>query len=419
MNLKSQISILITLILSTALMNCTQKKKSSNGSESLKVGTYGYDRQFLSENEIKIHELKDPDSEARVLLSPEYQGRVITSSAEGVEGMSFGWINYDFIVSKEVSPQFNPIGGEERFWLGPEGGPFSIYFPPKVDQEFENWVVPPSIDTKPFAVASKSSESIIFTSQFDLKNASGTSMKVGVEREVSIFSREKSSDALGLELDDTLDIVAYQSSNKLINRGAEKWSSTNGFLSIWLLSMFKPSEKGVVFIPYQEGSEDSLGVIANDDYFGKVPADRLIADSGILYFKVDGKKRSKIGLSSLRAKNVAGSYDEANKHLTILWYSKPKDNLPYVNSKWGDQNNPLKGDAINSYNDGPVADGSIMGPFYELESSSPAALLSPGENITHTQRIFHICGDEAKLNKITESLFGVEIEQIQQVFKNQ
>jgi len=50
----------------------------------------------------------------------------------------------------------------------------------------------------------------------------------------------------------------------------------------------------------------------------------------------------------------------------------------------------MKGDAVNSYNDGPVTDGSIMGPFYEIESSSPAANLSPGEKITHTQRIFHI-----------------------------
>jgi hypothetical protein len=32
----------------------------------------------------------------------------------------------------------------------------------------------------------------------------------------------------------------------------------------------------------------------NDDYF--VKADRLIADSGMIYFKADGKYRSKIGI---------------------------------------------------------------------------------------------------------------------------
>jgi hypothetical protein len=32
--------------------------------------------------------------------------------------------------------------------------------------------------------------------------------------------------------------------------------------------------------------------------------------------------------------------------------------LKYVNSKWGQQDDPYKGDVVNSYNDGPVEDGS-------------------------------------------------------------
>ena len=400
-------------------MQCIPKTDPADSQKAFERGTYGYDVLFLQKNEISAIELKAPDSEARVLLSPQYQGRVMTSSARGNEGMSFGWINYDLISSKKINPQFNPVGGEERFWLGPEGGPFSIYFPEGKKQEFENWVVPPEIDTKPFNVASQTNGTCVFTAQFNLQNASGTHLEVGVEREVSILSRTQSAEMLGVTLDASLDIVAYQSKNELTNRGSDKWSPEDGFLSVWLLCMFNPSEKGIVFIPYTEGSEDELGNICNDDYFGKVPAERLIAGNGMLYFKVDGKKRSKIGLSPFRAMNLAGSYDEINQLLTILWYSKPEEELPYVNSKWGKQDNPLKGDVINSYNDGPVADGSIMGPFYEIESSSPAALLDSGESIIHTQRVFHISGDEALLNKITQSLFNIELEQIKQVFKNQ
>jgi hypothetical protein len=88
-----------------------------------------------------------------------------------------------------------------------------------------------------------------------------------------------------------------------------------------------------------------------------------------------------------------------------------------VNSKWGEQKDPLSGDAVNSYNDGPVADGSIMGPFYEIESSSPAALLAPGGKITHKQQIFHISGSESKLSEITQYLFGTPISSISQAFK--
>jgi len=35
-----------------------------------------------------------------------------------------------------------------------------------------------------------------------------------------------------------------------------------------------------------------------------------------------------------------------------------------------------------------------MGPFYELESSSPAANLKPGEKLVHRQRIMHFEGNE-------------------------
>ena len=75
--------------------------------------------------------------------------------------------------------------------------------------------------------------------------------------------------------------------------------------------------------------------------------------------------------------------------------------------------NPYAGDVINSYNDGPVEDGSIMGPFYEIETSSPAAELFPGEVfIAHVQRVAHIQGDEQKLGKIVWSLFNVDLNSI-------
>lgn len=54
----------------------------------------------------------------------------MTSTADGDGGDSYGWINYRFIEAGEQSQQFNPVGGEERFWIGPEGGAFSYYFKP-------------------------------------------------------------------------------------------------------------------------------------------------------------------------------------------------------------------------------------------------------------------------------------------------
>ena len=391
-------------------------KNSSQMNKSLTKGNYGYDVAFFSENKIKTIELKSSGSGACILLVPGYQGRVMTSSVDGNDGVSFGWINYKFIESGKVSSQFNPYGGEERIWLGPEGGPFSIYFRKGVEQEFSNWDVPSEIDTEPFDIVSQSADKVSFARNFDLENASGTKLEIGIERSVKLLSANEAGEALGIEMDSSTSFVAYESENILINRGQSEWTEASGALSIWMLAMFNPSPKGLVFIPYKQGNESDAGKIVNDDYFGKVPSDRLIVQDGIMFFKTDGKYRSKIGISPRRALPYCGSYDPDKHVLTLLWYSAPDTPSKYVNSKWGDQTDPFSGDVVNSYNDGPVADGSIMGPFYEIESSSPAALLPPGGKITHKQRIFHITGSEEQLSRITEKLFNRTLAEIKKAF---
>jgi len=418
--MKSRISKLLFVSLALLLAGCTSstnkntKNMNTKAEEVFQKGSYGYDLAFLKAHKLNLVELKDASSKASVVLVPDLQGRVMTSSANGNSGKSFGWINYKLFESGVVSGQFNPYGGEERLWFGPEGGPFSIYFQKGKEQLFANWLVPKEIDTKPFEVVSQTEGSVSFKNEFALANASGTTMNIGIERTVKLLNRAEAEKALQLSLDTSLNYVAYESENVLTNKGKTAWNEKSGFLSIWLLAMFNPSEKGVVFIPYKTGDEAKLGKIVTDDYFGKVPADRLIVKDGVLFFKTDGKCRSKIGLSPERSLPYCGSYDPDSQVLTLLWFSKPGEAAKYVNSKWGKQENSLKGDAVNSYNDGPVADGSIMGPFYEIESSSPAALLAPGEKITHKQRIFHISGDEAHLSLITEKLFNLPISLIKQ-----
>jgi len=413
----SRLALLAVVI---ALVACTSSGKKNNNqmksSENYSEGIYGYDVAFLAKHDIETVELKDENSPARVLVAPGLQGRVMTSTANGEKGTSFGWINYDFIESGEANKQFNPFGGEERLWLGPEGGPFSIYFAPGAEQVFANWRVPPELDTKPFEVVGKTEKSVQFKTSFSLVNAESTTMDIGIKCKVQLLSKAEAEKALQLTLGSSLNFVAFQSVNTLQNEGDIQWNSDNGFLSIWLLCMFNPSEEGVVFIPFKEGSVDDLGVKVTDDYFGKVPPERLIVKDNILFFKTDGKYRSKIGISPKRAKPYCGSYDPKKQVLTLLWYSQPAEPEKYVNSKWGQQDDPLSGDAVNSYNDGPADDGKVMGPFYEIESSSPAALLNASETITHTQRIFHISGDEKDLNEITEKLFHVSLNYIKTAF---
>ena len=76
------------------------------------------------------------------------------------------------------------------------------------------------------------------------------------------------------------------------------------------------------------------------------------------------------------------------------------------------------GDALNSYNDGPLAPGKPgLGPFYELESSSPALKLQPGEHATHVHRTFHFQGTEAALDPIARAVLNVGLADLAATFK--
>ena len=115
-------------------------------------GTFGYDLDFLKEQHKDLVLLSDDSSKAQLIVLPAYQGRVMTSTAAGNEGSSFGWINYDLIASGKKAEHIHAFGGEERFWLGPEGGQFSIYFKKGIEFTYDNWLVPKEIDTEPFTL---------------------------------------------------------------------------------------------------------------------------------------------------------------------------------------------------------------------------------------------------------------------------
>jgi hypothetical protein len=91
--------------------------------------------------------------------------------------------------------------------------------------------------------------------------------------------------------------------------------------------------------------------------------------------------------------------------------------LPYVRSQWMDHKDPYAGDLINVYNDGPSAPGKPpLGPFYELETSSPAKPLAPGKTLAHTQETMHFRGTPEQLDPIARKLLGVSTGEIQAAF---
>ncbi len=350
---------------------------------------------------------------ARVAVVPAWQGRVMTSTAGGPGASSYGWSNDTLIESRVVAPHMNALGGEDRLWLGPEGGQFSIFFRKGDPFDLEHWQTPPLVDSEPWAVRERSAAHVTFRHRGRLVNYSGTVLELQLDRSVRLLDPAVAAAALGGSLPAGLRLVAFASENTLTNLGAAAWTRQGGLLSLWVLGMFKPSPATTIVVPYQEGPESERGPIVNDAYFGKVPPDRLLASDGRLFFSGDGRYRSKIGLSPRRARALVGSYDADRKVLTIVSFDLPPGAVDYVNSMWEIQKQPFRGDVVNSYNDGPPAPGARpLGPFYELETSSPAAALAPGASLTHVHRTFHLEGDEAALDAVARRLLGVSLERI-------
>lgn len=374
-------------------------------------GTYGFDIEFLKQH-TKPVELKNGN--AQLVLSPEYQGRVMTSTASGAKGLSFGWINHDLIASGEVLKQINPVGGEERFWLGPEGGQFSIFFKNGDSFDFENWSTPACLDTEGFDVVASTETSVEFSKSVELINYSNFKFKFDMNRKVNLLDNSTIKKELNIDFSEGVNAVAYETINQLKNTGDKDWSKESGLLSVWMLGMFNPSDEVTIFIPYKTEAESDY--IVKDDYFGSIPADRLVLKNGVIFFKGDGKQRGKIGVPPQRALPVLGSYDAVNKVLSVLKCEIPENVTEYVNSAWETQEFPFKGDAINSYNDGPLEDGSQMGPFYELETSSPALQLKVGELAAYQQTTMHFEGAEKDLDTICQQIFNITLAEIQAAF---
>lgn len=377
-----------------------------------RAGNFGEDVAFMKQH-TRILILQDATGQAQVAVAPDYQGRVMTSTAGGITGSSFGWINREAIADGARKPHINVFGGEDRFWLGPEGGQFSIFFAKGDEFTLEKWQTPEAIDWGAWEIVSQSATEAQFRRDIKLVNYSGTKFELTVKRTVRLLSRERISSLLGVSLGDDLRFVAYESENQITNTGSQAWTKETGLLSVWILGMFQPSERTTVVVPFQKGSPDKLGPKVNDAYFGKVPGERLVVGEERLFFSGDGKYRSKIGISPLRAKPTLGSYAAESKLLTLVQFKLPEGAKDYVNSMWEIQKEPFAGDAVNSYNDGPPGPGKKpLGPFYELESSSPAAALQPGQSLTHVHRTVHIQGSEAKLSAISKPTLGVSVESI-------
>jgi hypothetical protein len=378
----------ITLLLLVVLSACQQKHDEMGYPK----GTFGYDLAFLRRYDSVV---VLQNGEAQVIVSPKYQAKVFTSTALGPEGPSYGWIHYPAF-DGPLNTHMNAYGGENRLWLGPEGGPYSLFFARGDSMVFDHWKTPPPFDNEPWTVTDRTGTMVDLHKTMRLVNYQGDTLDLKVDRKIGLLTDKAADSLLGMQLPKNVKTVGYETINTLEN-------GSDHPVCLWMLDMFPTSEHTVIVIPYKPGT----GSPATTNYFGEIPADRLQYLDSVLLFKADGRSRGKLGIHPARACNRAGSYDPTLRLLTVIQYDLAPDQ-PYLNQEWTTQKPPFSGDAVNAYNDGPLADGSQMGPFYELESVSPVVK----GRLTHRHLVFHFTGDDAALNSLCRALLGIPLQKV-------
>ena len=82
--------------------------------QQAKTTTFSKDLDLLKKY-TDVVVLSDASGKAQIAVVPAWQGRVMTSTADGQGGSSFGWLNQELITSGKKLAHMNAYGGEDRF----------------------------------------------------------------------------------------------------------------------------------------------------------------------------------------------------------------------------------------------------------------------------------------------------------------
>lgn len=197
------IQLCMIAILSILIQSCERE------SENL-FPSFEEDYQFLQQHtDVLLLE----EGDAAIAVVPSYQGRVMTSTFNRDSGPGLGWLNYE-LIEQGILPEeeragtlqnhIHAFGGEERFWLGPEGGQFGIYFEPGSDFVFEDWQTPAGIDTDNYEIVNQNSEEVTFSHQTVFTNWSGTNFEVEITRTIRLLTKRMSQSSWVLHCRRTL-----------------------------------------------------------------------------------------------------------------------------------------------------------------------------------------------------------------------
>ncbi|MGL6225001.1 MAG: DUF6786 family protein [Thermoguttaceae bacterium] len=319
---------------------------------------------------------------ARIAVCPDWNARVMTSSCNGLNGESLGYINVPAIESG--SDFQNQFGGENQL-LFPYFPDFSDY--PKY-----------TIHEGPFEIINKQSSFHLTLSRVVANEHQNTCWL----RKLTLLDADLLADSFSDEVLDVLSHpetshVSYSSQNTLLNQGTQFAQNKNfkNLLFPQIKSSLNATPFSVVLLPVREGIDDLLGPAMHVESFAPLPRRRLLWTKPIALFRADGVLDAQLTVSRRRTLYFCGAIDMRAGILTILQFSEESSENDLADCD----------PAIRVINHGHKSNRDL--PFYDICIAATSEELKTGESTTLFHTTTHIITDREKLAFLTQKIFGV------------
>jgi hypothetical protein len=332
----------------------------------------------------RIHELYNQIG-GRIVICPDWNGNVMTSTCDGIDGSSFGLVNVKAIDSGKTDWFYNSYGGEDQLIFLPESGTFVI-------------------DSLPQPSVLRMRRSVRLNADH------GNDAELDIIRTVRLLDRYEIylifGNAAAISLDQMdVSFVGFITVNSIVNSAirSPSWSQP---VSLQIRGMFNSGQSTVAIVPFQPVKESESEFSIDTDFFGSSPHGRLrllpsATSPTAVLLRADGKYRCQVTASRKRVKPILGALDFREGTLTLIAFDLE---LPY--SDESDQ-------TVRAYNHGPSFPGEAeFAQFYEFNLLSLIHELPHGETQTLHQYTLHINADKRTLTYLAQEVLGVEYEQV-------
>ncbi len=335
------------------------------------------------------------EQSAMLAITPEYGGKVIAMSVDGINGKNLIW----------PSPKI----GTKEFWSGAKldwnlGGA-RTWIAPEADfylDKARNWIVPEAMDPGSYKLDRQEANMLVCSNEFKIKNTKDQDYHLKIIRTIELLDKPPDF------VDKDMQFVGMKFTHELINLSDKTLGKDVDYVGLW--SLIQLDTAGTMIIPIKKDSAHKN--ITVRDYgpvnFSTVPPERIAMGDDWISVKIDGKFRYKLGFAPWAARNgIAYLSYKKNSDQGIL-YLKEFDVDPsaiYLDHPW---EKPYDyGDAIQMYND----DGRLGG-FCEIECHGPAKALAPNEKLEHTVTLSVIMGNLERLKEIAAERLAVNMDEV-------